>query len=242
MKRFFTVVLALGFILNCGKGTNENNAHADSQKESDNLELTTDTQKASYSIGLDIGRNITQQGLELDTDALLSGISDALSGAEPKMSPEEIQTVMMQFQQEMQAKQAAAYEAQSADNMAKGEAFLAEVSSQESVVTLASGLRYKVIKEGTGASPRATDTVAVHYRGTLVDGTEFDSSFKRGQPATFQVDGVIKGWAEALQLMKVGGKWELYIPAELAYGERGAGQRIGPNETLIFEVELIKIQ
>ena len=158
------------------------------------------------------------------------------------LSEEEMRTVMTAFQKEMAAKQAEMMKSQGEKNKKEGEAFLAENKKKEGVKTLASGLQYKVIKEGTGKTPKATDKVSTHYQGTLIDGTEFDSSYKRGEPATFPVNGVIPGWTEALQLMKVGSKWQLFVPSKLAYGEKGAGPIIGPNAVLIFTVELLAIK
>ena len=198
--------------------------------------------KVSYSIGLDIGRNFKAQGVEVDPAVLLKGMQDALADAQPMLTDEQIQETMTAFQQQMMGKQQKMIEELSEKNKTEGQAFLAENAKKEGVVSLPSGLQYKIVTEGEGASPKAEDTVTVHYRGTLVDGTEFDSSYGRGEPATFPVNGVIPGWTEALQLMKKGAKYELYIPAELAYGQRGAGPAIGPNATLIFEVELLDIE
>lgn len=206
------------------------------------LVLKNQKEKVSYSIGLNLGRNLgsdlKKQSIDIDPNILAKGIQDALSGANPLMSNEEIQQTMNAFQKEMMVKQ----EGVAKKNKAEGEAFLIENKKTEGVKTLPSGLQYKVIKAGSGKKPKVNETVTVHYRGTLIDGTEFDSSFRRGQPATFQVSGVIRGWTEALQLMEEGAKWQLFIPPNLAYGERGAGGVIGPNATLIFEVELISIQ
>ncbi len=199
--------------------------------------------KVSYAIGLSIGKNMKQDNVELDPDLLLRGLKDALAGAKPLLTEAQIQEAMTAFQKEMQAKAAEARKASGEKAKKEGEDFLAANKKAAGVVTLPSGLQYKVIKKGNGkVCPKATDTVVTHYRGTLLDGTEFDSSLKRGEPAEFEVGGVIPGWTEALQLMKVGDKWELYVPAELAYGERGAGRVIGPNATLVFEVELLEIK
>jgi FKBP-type peptidyl-prolyl cis-trans isomerase FklB len=204
------------------------------------VELESKAAKVSYSIGLDIGHNLKRQSIEVDVRALARGIEDAMSGAEPLMTEEEVAATMKAFQQEMSMKQSERAREQAEKNQKEGEAFLEQNKTAEGVVTLPSGLQYKVLAEGSGPSPGPTDTVSVHYRGTLLDGTEFDSSHKRGQPASFPVNGVIRGWTEALQLMKPGAKWQLFIPSELAYGERGAGGDIGPNATLIFEVELLE--
>lgn len=198
--------------------------------------------KESYAIGLDIGKNFKSQSIDIDPDVLVKGIKDVLSGNKPLMTDEEVQAVMTDFRKEMMDKQTARTKEAGEKNKKEGEAFLAENKKKDGVVTLPSGLQYKIIKEGSGAKPKATDTVTVNYRGTLIDGTEFDSSYKRGQPASFKVTGVIQGWTEALQLMKTGSKWQLFVPPSLAYGERGAGRDITPNATLIFDVELISVQ
>jgi FKBP-type peptidyl-prolyl cis-trans isomerase FklB len=205
-------------------------------------QLKDSKDKVSYSIGLDIGKTFKKQKIDVNTDILVAGMKDALSGAKPLLTDEQVKETMKAFSKEMMEKQAAATKEAAQKNAAAGEKFLAENKAKPGVKTTASGLQYKVMKEGNGPSPKASDTVETNYRGTLINGTEFDSSYKRGQPATFPVSGVIKGWTEALQLMKVGSKYQLFVPAGLAYGERGAGQDIGPNETLIFEVELMGIK
>lgn len=212
-------------------------AHAQSKPS-----LKTDQEKVSYSIGLDIGANFKRQSVELDSKALAAGISDGLSGAKSALSEDEVKKVLADFQQQMRARAAAMAQQVADQNKKNGEAFLAENKKQKGVVTLPSGLQYKILKEAKGAKPKATDTVSTHYRGTLIDGTEFDSSIKRGQPAEIPVNQVIPGWTEALQLMPVGSKWQLFIPSNLAYGAQGAGNMIGPNSTLIFEVELLEIK
>ncbi len=199
--------------------------------------LKTQKDKLSYAIGMQVGGTISRQGIEVDPNVLLQGLKDAMAG-KPIMTDDDVRATMMQLQADMQAKQKQAGEA----NKKEGEAFLAANKGKEGVITLPSGLQYKVLKEGTGPKPTATDTVVCNYRGTLINGKEFDSSYKRGEPAKFPVSGVIKGWTEALQLMPVGSKWQLFVPAELAYGERGAGADITPNSTLIFEVELLSIE
>ena len=198
--------------------------------------------KVSYSIGLDIGTTLKKQNIDVNTDTLFSGLKDALTGAKPKMTEEEMKETMMNFSKDLREKQQKAMEEATQKNAAEGEKFLAENKKKPGVKTLPSGLQYKVLKEGSGPSPKETDTVVTNYRGTLINGTEFDSSYKRNEPVTFPVNGVIKGWTEALQMMKKGSKYELFVPANLAYGARGAGQDIGPNETLIFEVELLDIK
>jgi FKBP-type peptidyl-prolyl cis-trans isomerase FklB len=193
--------------------------------------------KASYSIGLNFGFNFKRQNIDLNTDAFSAGFKDAMSGKNPLMSEQEVRDTLMAFEKDMQQKQTEMGQ----KNAATGEKFLADNKAKEGVKTTASGLQYKVMKEGTGATPKSSDTVTVNYRGTLIDGTEFDSSYKRGQPATFPVAGVIKGWTEALQLMKAGSKYQLFIPASLAYGEQGR-PGIPPNSVLIFEVELMDVK
>ncbi|MBI3546125.1 MAG: FKBP-type peptidyl-prolyl cis-trans isomerase [Gammaproteobacteria bacterium] len=200
--------------------------------------LKTDKQKFSYSVGTQIGQNIKRQNLDVDNKAFAQGIEDAMSGAKPRMKADEMQaSVQAHYKKEMEKQQAMA-----AKNTEAGKAFLEANKKKEGVVSLPSGLQYKVITEGKGKQPKATDTVVAHYRGSLINGTEFDSSYKRNEPATFPLTGVIKGWQEVLPLMKEGSKWQVYIPAELGYGDRGAGNVIGPNETLIFDIELVSVK
>jgi len=194
--------------------------------------------KVIYSVGLNVGSNFKKQGQELNPDALLAGLKDALSGKTPALTEKELKETMEAWSKQMEDKQKVVGEKNAAD----GTKFLAENKKKEGVKTTASGLQYKVMKEGAGAQPKETDTVTVNYRGTLINGTEFDSSYKRGQPATFPVNGVIKGWTEALQLMKTGSKYQLFIPADLAYGPRAVGPDITPNSALIFEVELLEVK
>jgi FKBP-type peptidyl-prolyl cis-trans isomerase FklB len=203
--------------------------------------LETPKEKQSYSMGADIGKRLQAQSIPVDPDAFAQGMKDALSGGKMLMSAEEIKETLISLQKELAGKQAERTKVLSEKNKKEGEAFLAENKKKEGVVTLPSGLQYKVIKEGTGKKPSANDQVVVNYRGTLIDGTEFDSSFKRGEPATFPLNRVIPGWTEALQLMKEGAKWQIFVPATLGYGEQGTGL-IGPNATLIFEVELISVK
>ncbi len=206
--------------------------------------LDTQKDKVSYIIGQNIGRSFKQQSLDaelIDLGKLRAGIEDAMAGKEGPLTQEEMAEVMNEFQQQIMARADSISSAQGEANKTAGEEFLAKNAKEEGVVTLPSGLQYKVIKEGSGAKPKATSMVTVHYTGTLIDGTKFDSSRDRGQPATFPVNGVISGWTEALQLMSPGAHWMLYIPAELAYGDRAAGPEIGPNATLIFDVELISV-
>ena len=205
--------------------------------------LKTQKDKASYAIGMNIGRNLKKDSVDVDPAVMLRGLKDALAGGKLLMTDEEAKTALTVLQTEVRAKEEAKTKAAAVENKKTGEAFLAANKTKEGVVTLPSGLQYKIIKEGNGPKPTAEDTVLCHYRGTLVDNTEFDSSYKRGEPLKIPVGGVIKGWTEAIQLMPVGSKWQLFIPSNLAYGERGApGSPIGPNSTLIFDVELISIE
>lgn len=200
-----------------------------------------DADKLSYTFGYTIGNSLKQQGVSINKAVLEKGIQDALAGTPGLLTEEERGAVISQFQQEKMRQRMEEHKAAADKNLAEGAAFLAENAKKEGVKVLESGLQYKVITEGAGESPKATDKVTTHYRGTLLNGEEFDSSYKRNKPASFAVNGVIKGWTEALQLMKKGSKWQLFIPANLAYGERGTGGSIGPNSTLIFEVELLEI-
>jgi FKBP-type peptidyl-prolyl cis-trans isomerase FklB len=202
----------------------------------------TEKEKVSYSFGVNIAKNIKMQGIDVDQEFLAQGLKDALSNAKTAMSDKDMETTMNAFQQEMMTKMKAKQQVDGEKNKKEGEAFLAANKKKDGVITLPSGLQYKVIKMGDGPKPTSTQTVKCNYRGTLVDGKEFDSSYKRGEPVEFPVGGVIKGWTEALQLMPVGSKWELYIPSNLAYGENGAGQMIGLNATLIFEIELLSVK
>ena len=230
MKAITTAALALGLLAGSASA-------ADTK-----MTLKDDKDKVSYSIGLNIGKSMKKEGLDINPDALAAAMKDVFAGAKLQLTDEEVQAVMQDFQKKMMAKQMAVREEGLGKNKVEGEKFLAENKKKEGVKTTASGLQYKVIKDGTGKTPKATDTVKTHYRGTLINGTEFDSSYKRGEPAEFPVNGVIKGWTEALQLMKEGAKWQLYIPSDLAYGERGAGKDIGPNSTLIFDIELLSVK
>ncbi len=206
------------------------------------LTLKTEKEKLSYAIGLNIGESMKKDSLDIDPAILARAIKDALTGGKPAMSETEAKTVITAFRSEMMKKQQARAEQAGEANKLAGQKFLAANKAKDGVVTLPSGLQYKIIKQGDGPKPTASDTVVTNYRGTLIDGTEFDSSYKRGEPATFPVGQVIKGWTEALQLMPVGSKWQLYIPSDLAYGERSPGGEIGPNSTLVFDIELLSIQ
>ncbi len=217
MKLYLVPTLALGLMLGTGCA----------QEKPD---LKDPKQKASYSLGADIASNLKKQGLDLDTKAMAAGVIDGYAG-KAALTEAEIRDTLNSLRQEMLGK-----------TVKEGEDFLAANAKKEGVKTTASGLQYKVIKSGSGKTPKATDTVKVHYHGTLINGKVFDSSVQRGEPISFPVNGVIPGWTEALQLMKEGDKWQLFIPSKLAYGERGAGQDIGPNSTLIFEVELLSVE
>jgi len=206
------------------------------------VKLDNQTNKASYSIGVQMGSQMSRIKDLVNQDAIIMGFKDSIEGKESQLTTEQMQTVMQEFQKSIVEQQQAKQAEVANSNGAEGKKYLAENKTKEGVKTTESGLQYKIIKEGTGATPKATDTVVTHYSGTLINGKVFDSSYKRNSPATFPVNGVIKGWTEALQLMKVGAKWQLFIPAELAYGERGAGSSIGPNQVLIFEIELLEIK
>ena len=210
--------------------------------------LATQEQKVSYILGMNIGRQFKANNVPLDQTSFIEGVKTGSDGSEPKLQQEEIQQTMMEFQKDMEKKQAEAEAKQKADmeaaatkNKDEGAKFLAENGKKTGVTTTASGLQYEVLKEGTGPKPKVTDTVTVNYVGTLLDGKEFDSSIKRNEPATFALNAVIPGWVEALQLMPEGSKWKVYLPSDLAYGSGGTGGDIGPNATLVFEIELTKI-
>jgi FKBP-type peptidyl-prolyl cis-trans isomerase FklB len=226
MKKFIAVALVLSFctgvVVAQKKGTPQ-----------------TKKEKTSYSIGATVGKDMKtrMQGLDIDQTVFLQGLKDAFNGSKTAMSEKDMEATMAAFQQEMMGKM----QAKADKNTKDGESFLAANKKKDGVITLPSGLQYKILKTGDGPKPTASQTVKCHYRGTLIDGTEFDSSYKGGNPIEFPVSGVIKGWTEALQLMPVGSKWQLFIPSDLAYGPNGPGQ-IGPNSTLIFEVELISIK
>ena len=207
----------------------------------DESPLKDDKDKISYGYGMEIGKNLKRQGIEINADLLAQGLKATLNGDKTLLTDDEVRQTMMAFQQKMQASRAEKTKKEGDENKTKGDAFLAENKKKEGVQALPSGLQYKVVTKGNGPVPKADDTVKTHYRGTLIDGTEFDSSYKRGEPATFGVTQVIKGWTEALLLMPVGSKWQLFIPADLAYGP-GGRPGIPPNSTLLFDIELISIE
>ena len=229
MKPYLIPILATGFLVV--------QLHAEDQ-----LVLKDQKDKVSYSIGREMGSSMKQQKLDVNPDLIIAGFRDGLAGKKPLLTETETKEVMANFEKEMETRSAQDAEGAAEKNKKEGEAFLAENKKKEGVKTLPSGLQYKILRDGTGPSPKPDDKVTTHYRGTLLDGTEFDSSYSRNEPASFGVGQVIKGWQEALPLMKVGAKWQLFIPANLAYGERGAGGTIGPNAALIFDIELISIE
>jgi len=204
--------------------------------------LKTEKDKLSYAMGMDLGNQLKSRSVEIDPAIFGRGLADALAGSKTLLTAEEAKAIITELQKGMLVKQAAEAKAVGAKNKSEGDAFLAANKAKEGVVTLASGLQYKILTAGTGKMPTADNTVVCQYRGTLIDGKEFDSSYTRNQPASFQVKGVIKGWTEVLQLMPVGSKWQVFIPPNLAYAERGSGAMIGPNATLIFEIELVAIK
>jgi FKBP-type peptidyl-prolyl cis-trans isomerase FklB len=216
--------------------------HATATKTATPLVLKTDKDKTSYALGLSVGKNLQNDGVDVDLAILARGIKDALAGGKVLLTDDEVKAVMTSFKMNMQKKQEEKMQQAGDANKKEGDAFLAANKTKEGVVTLPSGLQYKIVTAGTGAKPTAADSVVCNYRGTLINGKEFDASSKHGGPATFPVSGVIKGWTEALQLMPVGSKWQLFIPPDLAYGQRGAGGDIGPGATLVFEVELLSIK
>jgi len=206
------------------------------------MSYNNNKERISYIIGRDMAANFKKQGIEIEPQFLLKGLQEAMAGTQSNLSQEEVHQAMTELQQLMQSRQASTQGRMAEINQQEGEAFLAENKSRPGVVALPSGLQYQVLQEGTGATPGRTDKVTTHYHGTLLDGTVFDSSYERGQPATFPVNGVIAGWTEALTKMKEGAKWRLFIPSNLAYGAQGAGDDIGPNATLIFDVELLSVK
>jgi FKBP-type peptidyl-prolyl cis-trans isomerase len=206
------------------------------------LVLKTPKDKASYAIGMNIGKGLHKDSVDVDPAILLRGLKDGMAGGKTLLTDDEAKTAMVAIQADLRKKQEAKMAIAGDANKKEGDEFLAQNKTKEGVVTLPSGLQYKILKEGTGPKPSASDSVVCNYKGTLIDNTEFDSSYKRGQPATFPVGQVIKGWTEVLQLMPVGSKWQVFVPSDLAYGPRAPGGTIGPNATLIFEIELLSIQ
>ena len=215
---------------------------SNSEKVVETPQLTDYMDTVSYSVGVDIGKSFRLQEMDINPDVMARGLSDAFSDKETALTDEETQSTLIKFRQEFQEKQREIAQRKAQETAIAEEAYLAESASKEGIVSLPSGLQYKVITPGDGPSPLTTDKVKVHYKGSLADGTIFDSSYDRGQPTSFTVSGVIKGWTEALLLMQVGSKWELTIPSKLGYGTRGSGGTIPPNSTLLFEVELLAIE
>ncbi len=231
MNKILLPALGLGIALTitaCGKG--------------DKSELKTDTEKFSYAIGMDIGKSLKRLETEIDVGALRQGAQDVLDDKETLLTQEQVVEVMTSFSQKIQKEQEEKQKAAAGKNVEESKKFFAENGKKDGIKTTKSGLQYQVITEGKGDKPKATDRVSVHYKGTLLDGSTFDSSYERGEPATFPLNAVIPGWTEGLQLMTVGSKYKLFVPPELGYGERGAGPKIGPNAALIFEVELLKVE
>jgi len=228
-----TAILLLSLaLLSCGSD----------QARASKKDLKTFEEKSSYALGMDFGENLKRSDVEVDVASILQGLEDVLRDRDLLLSADDSRQILTDLRGRMQEQATAKREVQGAQNLQDGEAFLLKNRGEEGVATTESGLQYLVITQGDGPKPKATDRVTVHYRGTLIDGTEFDSSHRRGQPATFALDAVIPGWTEGLQLMPVGSTYRLFIPPDLAYGERGAGGVIGPNATLIFEVELLSIE
>jgi FKBP-type peptidyl-prolyl cis-trans isomerase len=241
MKKYLMPLALVGVVALQACNQKAPEAPAAEAKAPADTALSTTEQRLSYGIAYGLGQRMKADGVPLDTDAFGVGLADSLAGTESRMTQEEIAAEMQAYQEKANKEHEAAQKALGEANLATASAFLAENGAREGVVTTESGLQYEVLTEGTGPKPGTEDTVEVHYRGTLVDGTEFDSSYSRGETVTFGVGQVIPGWTEALQLMPVGSKWKLAIPADLAYGAGGAGQIIGPNAALVFEVELIGI-
>jgi FKBP-type peptidyl-prolyl cis-trans isomerase FklB len=254
MNRFSITILALGLCA-CGAYAQQAPAKAPAKATAsgaqgsaaktpanDSSELKTEKDKTSYAIGMEMGKGVKTQGLDIDPELLMRGLRDALSDKQSLMSDDELRAVVTKLQNDVRQKQMAAQQASAAENKAKGDAFLAENAKKDGVVSLPDGLQYKILTPGTGKKPAESDTVLCNYKGTFIDGTEFDGSEKAGKPVPFPVKGVIPGFKEALQLMPIGSKWQVFIPSALAYGERGAGNVIGPNSTLVFEIELVNIQ
>ena len=249
MRSILILVAAITLFVSSCQQAKEQNAKPAEKKEITKADLKTEDDNISYSLGFSMGSRFIRDGLEINLEIFQEGMKDGFTGSKQVLTEEEMQKTMMALQQKMMAKRQTEHMKEMEErknlgeaNKEKGEKFLEANKAKEGVITLESGLQYKILKKGTGASPKATDIVKCHYKGTTIDGKEFDSSYKRGEPATFALNKVIKGWTEGLQLMKEGGKWEFFIPPELAYGEMGSGPQIGPNEVLIFEVELLGIE
>jgi FKBP-type peptidyl-prolyl cis-trans isomerase len=243
MRSFIHTSLAILLIFAVA-GCSKNQADAPAAKSQETAraeQLTSETEKLSYAFGMDIGKSIEEVPTEINRDLFIQGIKDTFDSKETLLSVQEAAEVRQAFMTRLKEEKAQEFAAMAAENLRKGEQFLAENKTKEGVITTESGLQYQVLTEGDGPVPGESDQVTVHYQGTLIDGTEFDSSYQRGEPITMQINGFIAGWIEALQMMKKGSKYRLFIPSELAYGERGAGPLIQPNSTLIFEVELLDV-
>jgi len=242
----FVFLCASCLLVACDKKESMNQTDASAPAGGKSLsasDLVSLEDKASYGMGYDMGKKFKELGFDISADIFSKGLRDGIETTDsPLLTEEEIKQAMKDFQQEIRKKKKEEMDKKGIENKEKSDKFLEENAKKDGVVTIESGLQYKIITEGSGEKPKATDRVKVNYRGTTIDGTEFDSSYKRNKPATFSVNRVVKGWTEALQLMKVGAKWQLFIPPELGYGNRGAGRKIGPNETLIFDIELISIE
>jgi len=234
MKKLIFVLIVVVLIFGCKK--------KDAKNEAPKANFKTLTEKVSYAIGTQIGKNFKSQGLELDLKLVKAGMEDAVKDKPLKLTEDQMMKAMQDYQQEMTKKMQIKQQNDSAKNLREGEAYLSQNKAKPGVVTTSTGLQYKIIKEGNGPTPKQTDVVECNYKGTFIDGKEFDSSAKHGGPASFPVNQVIPGWTEALLKMKVGSKWQLVVPAKLAYGEQGAGQEIGPNAVLLFDIELISIK
>ncbi len=244
--RMLLLVFAMGIgLIACetqqASAKEETSASKSKSGEVTKTSLKSTDDKLNYSVGYEIGMNIKRNNLALNEAIFMKGINDSVAEKDPLLSEEEMREVKQEHAKTQREQRKKEREELGTKNKEEGEKFMAENKAKDGVVTTESGLQYKVLKAGEGEKPKETDRVEVNYKGTLIDGTEFDSSFKRNKPATFAVNRVVKGWSEALQLMPVGSKWQLYIPADLGYGPRGAGAKIGPNAVLIFEVELLKI-
>ena len=240
--RRLLAVAVIGLACGSAVATTEESATAATPAATPLAAPARNEQARSYAIGMTLGAQLRKQFIVVDPEPLMQGLKDALSGGKTQLTAREARAVMSELQKEEKHKQAFLQGAQGLKNKQDGAAFLAENKTRDGVVALPSGLQYRILKAGEGSKPTAEDTVVCNYRGTLIDGTEFDNSAKRAQPATFTLDKIIKGWKEALQLMPVGSRWQLFVPADLAYGERAAGHGIGPNATLVFDLELLAIQ
>ena len=232
--KFFAMICLIGLMAGCG------GSDGDTPRKTVNLE--SDMARSSYAVGYNFGTNIRRIAGELELDAMIAGARDAYMQQDPSLKPEEIQTLLQEFQKNVYQLDQARRQESSMKNIAEGDAYRKENAKKPGVTVTKSGLQYNVIKAGNGATPRPSDKVRVHYHGMLIDGTVFDSSVDRGEPIAFRLDGLIPGWIEGLQLMKTGAKYRFVIPPELAYGKRGSGPKIGPDATLVFEVELLAIE